>query len=488
VFGIAPNMDEFSSYQPIACRLYPHGAENVFREGCDNYLLKVFGHWLPLRSYGYVGSGQAMRYLPFFLLWRDFYSARLIDFSALVAIYYVIRRTTGVSRWTGAALIFLCFPVVFQTAVDTGPISFDFAMALVIPFLIARTRKFSVAALAGFLLFVGFWDKPNFLVSVPSMVGLGLLFRRKSAADPIFPPLGRREFGILMTAAAVFAAFAFLLLSAETREGLTLFATFRENAVQRTLLEQWDRLRYWAPFARSFLNFTDKLFDKTEAWDFATIAYWILTWGAVIGAWVLRGFGRRTLLVSVPLGLAVFCFFLLNRTGATWAGHHLIFVFPFLLVGFAEAFGIVEEQWPKFVRWAPIPLALVGGYLAADRLTTAPQLHSDWDRVELNRVLSKPDIARKYVMVVVDWGMYYYQSLYGDPEQLVLYLEPFIEPWKVDAVREVAKRNGRRVLFIIRRSTVSDFNLIRRSFPGLQSIPYPIPNGLAQEWFAIGEL
>jgi len=72
---------------------------------------------------------------------------------------------------------------------------------------------------------------------------------------------------------------------------------------------------------------------------------------------------------------------------------------------------------------------------------------NDPSRIELNARLKNAELARGNMYVVVDWGMYFYQALYGHPEQSVLYIEPMSQA-RLDELAQLRQQTGRRVLVL----------------------------------------
>ena len=43
--------------------------------------------------------------------------------------------------------------------------------------------------------------------------------------------------------------------------------------------------------------------------------------------------------------------------------------------------------------------------------------HDDWSKMDLHKVLLDPGLSSQYIYVIADWGLYYYQGLYGNHDQ-----------------------------------------------------------------------
>ena len=91
--------------------------------------------------------------------------------------------------------------------------------------------------------------------------------------------------------------------------------------------------------------------------------------------------------------------------------------------------------------------------------------HDDWSKIEIHKQLQNPELANDYFYVVVDWGMYYYQGLYGPSFQSVLYMEPLNSQSQIDILQQMSREHNRKLLFIYRHDkNSSNLDLIRKSF------------------------
>jgi len=102
-----------------------------------------------------------------------------------------------------------------------------------------------------------------------------------------------------------------------------------------------------------------------------------------------------------------------------------------------------------------------------------PQLGNEQIRYEINHFLSNKEIANDYIYVVVDWGMYYFQSLFGDINQTVLYEEPFSEIYQVEDLEIIRSQTHNNFLFIYNKNvgaTVTEF--IKANYDVVECLPF----------------
>jgi hypothetical protein len=118
---------------------------------------------------------------------------------------------------------------------------------------------------------------------------------------------------------------------------------------------------------------------------------------------------------------------------------------------------------------------MVMSQLALERELTARPIHpfSSPDRDAIHAYLDESGLARSSVIVVLDWGSYYVKSLYGPPEQLVVYVEPLRVPLDVVSLRRLAELLDRRLVFVARRDSRSPVDRLRSELPGVARVPVP---------------
>ena len=68
--------------------------------------------------------------------------------------------------------------------------------------------------------------------------------------------------------------------------------------------------------------------------------------------------------------------------------------------------------------------------------------------MDLHRIWQNLQFASNYLYAVVDWGMHYYQGLYGHKSQSVLYIEPLQSDQQIRSLKEQSQKYQRKLLFI----------------------------------------
>jgi hypothetical protein len=136
--------------------------------------------------------------------------------------------------------------------------------------------------------------------------------------------------------------------------------------------------------------------------------------------------------------------------------HHTILAFPFLIMAALTA-RVSRRALCAFAILNVVPFLMFWRQPVLD--------HDDSSKVALNAVLRDSTLARRYLYVVVDWGLYYYQGLYGHDQQAVVYMEPLNLPYDIARLDGLRRSSGRKVAILYRRNgSVSDVPLLTGRF------------------------
>jgi hypothetical protein len=206
--------------------------------------------------------------------------------------------------------------------------------------------------------------------------------------------------------------------------------------------------------------------------------------------WLMIGNARYTATVVHVLAFAL-TVGIIARTRSSASMHHIILAYPFLILSFLELRKALFAHVPWGVP-APFARGIAMAWLltftamngiAIERVLDRPiQLASDSSRIPLNRMLKDPLLAQSTLTVVLDWGMYYYQGLYGDSRQAVLYMEPLRESERMEQLRSIAHASGRKIVFVWNQNAPSsDMDQIARTFLLTRCTGIP-ENSVWQAW------
>jgi hypothetical protein len=478
-YAVPPNMDEFVHYHALACQWFSGNGENVFREACGGYDLTLLGLRYPGRSYGYIGSSPALLYFPLYLLWPSYIGARLAGGLALIAVYFSLRVLTGRPGFILATVVFWLFPVVFQHIVDTGPISYQFAVAIVVPLALAHATRVWQGGILGAALFVAIWHKMIFVVSGPGMVALYLAvaWRRTGSGSALARDHLRRWRVLAAAAAAVLVPLSGLLASRD-QANITYIETtlsLGRSIADGGLEGFYAHFQQIARYLVNLRNFAHRIYGADDSTDPASLLFWIGLAAVFGGALTLAN--ARLLLLAAVAGLFG-NFLLLTWIESVSMGHHVILGLPPLVWGLGVALTALAGHWQRVAAAATGVLIALDLYYFGALHWRRPLPENSWDRLSLMAALSSDDFAKTYAYIVVDWGVYYMLALYGNPAQMVLYIEPFGD---VERLRATLARTGRKALFVRRRGS-SHAAAIDESFPGLRVQQAVVARDDARDW------
>ncbi|MDH3403978.1 MAG: hypothetical protein OES32_03305 [Acidobacteriota bacterium] len=484
------HMDEFLGYHMLACHWYPGNMANTFRGSCTRLGLAPFGDTLlPLRSYTYTGSLPGLLYLPVFALWPSPLSARLLGLIALAAQAALLARVFGVRPAVsfGLLLAFLSYSALH--VFDLGPVCLQTTLVFAV---YALSRRWSEAvreggraswrypAAAGLLVFVGIWNKVAFLFLLPSLALLAVVAMRGARSPE--PAVGRRRVArdALVGGVALAAPTAALLL-ARTADGEAYYRVVTGSPV---LLEASLAYRHFVdrllpfllnPLRTSHLIVVDRrpatwLGVLTAALVVALLAY------GLAAAWRRRDLAARrggALVAAWLLSLAM-----VAASRLSHAAHHVQLGLAFLILAAYEVLPAVARH--RTVRALLLAFVAAQGvlyYQFAELRHEHTTARASRDLPALNAELGDR-FGRDHLIVCIDWGLYYFKSLYGPPEQAVVHHWRLVKSGQVERVAATARRMGRRLAFVgLDAGGGSDWGLLEASVPDLVSERLPYDGG-----------
>ncbi|KJU87708.1 membrane protein [Candidatus Magnetobacterium bavaricum] len=474
---VPPNMDEFLQYHQLVCHLFPNATENVFREGCYGYYdLKIFGKFLPLRSFLYVGFTPSLFYLPMYLLWPYYLSARVMGILALLVITYMIHRVTRVPLWLSGLIVLFSFPVVFQCITDRGPVLYQMALMFVMLYLSTRPSPLR-GVLAGLIMFVCIEQKPFFVNFIPAVLIVGFFLLK-----PVFEAGDRAGrlmiLKSLLIAAVVAAVPTVILMTAQTRYGCQYYndlLRLKSVSPLNFTSQIYHMHKNLIPSLVDFSRFANSIYDVRDTATTLTQLLWVV-FGIIffIGqVYAPRGIDlRRNALLAGSSGAFLLCLYLVNLSPHSLRGHHYVLAFPFLLLGIALSVEYIYRHVRALAVLLVLIVAVLNVGIAYKVVKTPTHWHDDWSKVKVLDYLRQDSIASEYVYVIPDWGIYCLFALYGSKQQIVLYVDPFDNPSDITRIAEIAQRRNRTHLFIAQRSTFTNSRLINTAYPNLKLMEY----------------
>lgn len=477
------NMDEFIHFSNLSCLFYKYNGLNSFREACGGYDLfdPIFHASLPIRTFAYSGSFGSLYYLPFFLLWRNPISARFAGMFFLILEAFLLSKAFNFKfRWSWIFLL-LFFPYFYQHLADTGPVGFQIFTVIAIYFLERKwleNAKLRYPLTIVLLLFLAIWIKPVFVWLVP-----GILFYTLTEFylnwRTIKPKIETYlwQFGL---AIMIFAAAMYYFLSFRDMGGHYAWLEIAKGAKGRPLdflldINSLRTSRLYSSLVNP-LEATQRAFEVIKP-NFLSKSYGLVFY--ILTPLLLTIFygikkEKNFLLRSAAffLGFIASEFFAF-RSVDSWAMHHFVLGLSFLALGYGLFLSyFLKKQFSRKLK--TFFYLLIGLFIILNTYyfvifpTQSVQSWDDRSKIKVNKVLSDPVLAQNYFYIVVDWGMYYYQALYGDINQSVLYLEPFNQKEQLTEIYDLTSQYKRKIAIIYRENTASFDNPVIQSITGLE--------------------
>lgn len=456
------NMDEFSLFHNIECRYYPNNKMNKFDVSCMYYDLQFpfTNMYLPLREFGYMGSILSLYLFPFFIVYPHQIITRVVGLLFLIPqafIYGKILKKDWFPIFFGLVLFFQYF---FQHFVDTGAIAIQITFLLLAIYLLNKwlsKQKIKYLYYFSVICFLGIFSKLTFIWYLPSLF-IYFIFKvygnkKKLDLKNILGPLFLFVFLILV-----------LFLSKDRWGNYYYNEFFIDNPNGSVFDFNLSRLLYLVLnpyFATSMIfNVYDNVIIK--------IVNFIFLFGAIPLSWfyIYKKSNKYCLNSVLWFVLFLFSYFTISLISKAGIIHHVILIFPFLILSFISTFYLLKKYISKKVTYLFILFFLIYNLFFFFTFSGGrPLFGNEYVRYDINKILSKPEIADNYIFVVVDWGMYYYQSLFGNKNQTVLYIQNFSTDGQVDLIRDLAKENNKNLLFIYHRDkTETDPRFIKKNF------------------------
>ena len=410
------DMDEYLAYHQIACEHFPLATEHSFREACNGmYDLNVHGHSLPLRAYPYIGFSASLFYLPVYTLFPHPISARLTSLVALGLIAWAIYRMTRLNKYLTTSLVFFSVPLAMQMVSDVGITAKQCVFMLVMPWMAALEPKWWLAPILGLMMFFGIEQKPIFVNFLPAIFLLTVLLlwprwvRRSN--------LMRRRTVLYLCLSSLVALIPCLILftSRIPGGGPSYWKATCEQGFQipfKDIEAMVVHLRKLSLFFYSFANFVSRIYGQRLDVDPWTIAYWIcvlfLLGGGICLAWHYRQhrFYRRHVAILLG-GLAGFGsgYYFLLKASATFAGHHVILLWPLLLLTCACGLKIIYQRSKSMAILLMGMLTFTQMRGVSTLLNQIPSGYHDASRLAILRGSSRPVDAWLTPMFICGSGL-----------------------------------------------------------------------------------
>jgi hypothetical protein len=447
------NMDELVHYHALGCASAPLQREMpLVRDGCfDHDLRPPFASrpW-PLRSYLYVGSFPSLPFLPFWLAFDDPVAAR-VQGAVFFLLFLALAARLLRLRASSIALAALVYPLLLATFLaDEGPVGLSAVLLLGALLAVrracgssSRVRAAGWAALAGWLLFLGFWTKLVFAWWLPLVAAFALAEARGASSS--WPDALRRHRSAGAALVLAFAIPAALLLASVDRQGRPYLLVVR----QAKMAAEPERVQAAAGRLLPYLVDGARLAPRNVELPRSPLdPLPLVLAGALLALVSRRGAARRRASLAWGAGAAATFAFASTSAFSQWPHH---FAFP--LVPLVLALALAADG--AGTRTRAVFAVLVAVYwvsLAARWPLARFPAESAPAKDELLRFVRAEGLDRDTVQLHASWGTYYVAQLFGDRERILFYMKAAPDdPQRLATVRDVALARGRRVLLLSAR-------------------------------------
>lgn len=429
--GLPPvDQDEYLPLLPMSWLTKTSAARS---SALDWYSTRLFGHWVPVRSYPYVGAVKAFLYAATFLPTSvDVYrAAKLflvwILFGLLSLSAFRLSRGRAVASLCCLSLLLSDVSLIALGIMDAGTefmsLLFGSALLLLLYSTAEAPRWWKLLPIA-FVVFLGEWDRVNFVWFIGSALA-------GSAAALLAGSLG-----VAMRALLVSAAGCALGLYGVVRL-VPDYVNQARLGIERSIpLTDLPRLwRHWLVLFERFDPFgayhcyvsmaTPPHAGLYVAYRWGFSIFYLLVAGACAALGLLRLWRRREM-AGPPLFLGGYLASLLGvilKTNDAWASHHILLVKPYAYLAFGVLLGGVlsAPRWRLAGAglWGLLGLASLAINLQSYvDLQHAPPILGYYD-VSWNAVDAWQAAARSAVRAVyaLDWGVFYPGVVNSPPEQ-----------------------------------------------------------------------
>jgi hypothetical protein len=441
--------------------MYPFSNLSAFAERCESIELFLFGRWLPLRSYTYLGSSSAFLFFPFWSLIHDPIVVRIFSGILWFANGYLISRCVRVNWIIIMTVVMLSTPVLAQSIIDSGPSSLQFLMIESCVLLCLRAlakRSFLIVMLYGILAglcsFVAIEQKAFAVHGAAfALFILTTGYLRNSWNNNLSQRLARFCIFVAFSAATA-APLLYKLFFAMAKYGgryidVMLNASRSLNIGQ---LEQWKKHFWWlfdhfalmpgAYFHRNY-NFVT-LPDYPPNLELNHLKIWVAASVLCFVVLAIKRDWRNLFLIPLSWILAFVDLVMISKSDAAWAGHHTIFAHIVIIVGVATAIGAIAKRRLLLVA---IPVVSIIAFLNLQTtwgvIQGRPANTCDQSRDIILKVVDQEPFASEHLVLHLSWGAYFLDSLFGPKSQALARSDVI-----TSEIRKLAANNGRKLAVV----------------------------------------
>ena len=476
IYSIPPNDDEYLFDVPLVCKEYPMAAKNIFRYNCDNSNLYILGEPFKLLSFYYTGAGATILHYPFYKLINNHNSTRFLGLTLLFFTSLFAARLTKTKLWMSLLIVGCSYPLAYQSLFDTGPVAFQCMSIFGLPYLLSvilaeesKKKRIFLSLVLGFWAFFALEQKAIFALALPSTALLFFAFYDRKTTF-------KNLISAVLPGLLLFAVLTGLLFSGKTQWGSTYFNDIvglgkitEDKASKETVYEH--AIFFIDGYLTNLFHFSHRHF-VTDLYPsrYISLAIISLMFISISSCLYFATKPRRErfYLWTLSAGLV---FFLIAQTKGSWAGHHIIFVFPFVLSQVLSSLSSLQEKLPRASTIVLSLILLLNASLIL--IIDKKNFHDDssWGKLEIYKILDDKDFSKKHIVAHLDWGSYLADSLYGPKDQFVVSIEPLWSENTMKDLIKIAKEADRKIAIMKKVKTDSNFEIVKSHLPTLEKAP-----------------
>lgn len=459
------NDDEFLQLLPLICGLHPG---NSFA-GCNPFSVTLVGTHivLPLRAFYYIGSAEALLYLPVHVLWSSPIAVRIFHACFFVLGGWLLARKFDFHPRSVLVGLGLLFPYLFVHLADTATGNTLQIFSIYLLFLLIEdwcsTLRWKSALAVGFLIFFGFWVKCSYVWYVPGVIILCIMSYIRHHRT-----IGNSRIFLWQIFCSAFLAaslcIVLLLSGSPSQPGFYPYwdalIHVKKYATQPSQMAWFGLEGAWHAFLHP-LDATQRIYLQHEStlfsWLYSTLVYFFTP---VVMGWLAWSWRKTRLRVTLlePLGfylafIATALFILIiSRTGGM---HHAILSYPFLILSVLSIFALIQNSHSALPPGFSLCIQMAGMsyvFLSIVFFLQFPfqpyRPHSDPMRLLVTKVVEQDDVASRYLVYAQGWGGYFLPALFSPENGSVIFNYTYEGPRDLRSLQAVAQQRGRKLMII----------------------------------------
>ena len=422
------HMDELNPFHRLACYFYPNSKYHIFRESYESYGFSLFGVLNYYHSYPYIGPLQCVLGYPFFLIFTNYFGIYLFGIVSLLIFCYLMVAVLKTKKYI-AIIPALYYPILFLDIHDEGPVRLSFILFPIVILLISSVLNenkklieiIPLTILLSIVCIIGTIDKAFFVYTLPMYFILGFTFKfnlNESISFDALRSVSKQSYIRYFTISlfCIFVIFIYFYFS-KIRIGSEWISYFSYLVDQSKFLQK--SLQY--QLSNIFIYLTNPLIQSDKSYSYTALSLLIsqTLFIPLLFVGIKYVIKNRMYCSGLFISFVVQILIVLIMRNCAYA-HHYVFLHLPILIGMM----IWADRSNKAFVFISSSLAITAVVTTLLMINSPQYIHSEIGRENIFSYLKNHEIGKNSVINISDWGCYYNQSLFGDKEQIVTYIEP----------------------------------------------------------------